>query len=627
MRSGKSCCRWNWLCLALLGLLGGNLSAQASLRVVLAPGEREAFYQHVKDFRPKPIDRRFGWVEFSVPDTAAIRPLASEILLFFQKKAFLSASLDSLRRDSAGATARLHLGPAMQWVSLRPADSTSAYWAHEAGFREKMFRGKPLRAETVAEAKQKILETAENSGYPFAAVWLDSLNLRDDGRTSALLRVQPNRFFLLKTLKVNGDLRLPKPYLPNYLDLKSGTPYSRAQLLRLRDQLAQLPFVEVSANPTVTFTRHSPQGDGGPGEATINLFLRKKRANRFDFIIGLLPRSDNASDKRLLVTGSLSAAFQNALNLGERFSVELERLKPETQRLETEAALPYLLGTSFGADARLHIFRRDSSWLEARSELGIQYLLGGADLLRVFWENKSSSLQSVDTLSVIRNHRLPPNLDYRQNAFGLESRFERLDYRFNPRKGWSTILRISTGFNTVRRNPQIESLRDPENPAFDFASLYDTLTTRTARHRLEGQGEIYLPAFERTTVKIAARGGGIFSKKPVFANEQYRLGGNRLLRGFDEESLFATRFLVATAEWRLLLSRNAYLAAFADYAYLENVTDRMQVYQHPLGLGAGMTFETKAGLFGISMAIGKRDKGQPIDWRAPKFHLGYVNLF
>jgi hypothetical protein len=46
-----------------------------------------------------------------------------------------------------------------------------------------------------------------------------------------------------------------------------------------------------------------------------------------------------------------------------------------------------------------------------------------------------------------------------------------------------------------------------------------------------------------------------------------------------------------------------------------------------LGAGAGLTFETKAGIFGISLAVGRRDVGQSMDLRATKFHLGYVSLF
>ena len=98
------------------------------------------------------------------------------------------------------------------------------------------------------------------------------------------------------------------------------------------------------------------------------------------------------------------------------------------------------------------------------------------------------------------------------------------------------------------------------------------------------------------------------------------------MRGFDEESLFATRFMIATLEYRLLIGPNSFLSAFCDAAYLENRTDRTRTSARPIGAGLGLTFETQAGIFGISAALG-RQGAQGFDFRAAKFHLGYVSLF
>jgi hypothetical protein len=40
-----------------------------------------------------------------------------------------------------------------------------------------------------------------------------------------------------------------------------------------------------------------------------------------------------------------------------------------------------------------------------------------------------------------------------------------------------------------------------------------------------------------------------------------------------------------------------------------------------------MNFETKAGIFGISIAVGRQDSSAGVDFKAAKFHLGYVSLF
>lgn len=604
--------------LPLLGVLIAAAGRAQTLRLSAAAADTPVLDKLLRDFSP-PLQRtEANLFVLSAPDSAALFAAGKSLLGHLQKNAYLTASFDSLQKaDDSSYVARLYLGPPLRWVQLRPAPDIPGRWLDAGGFREKLFDGRPLRHDALLRVQQQILEQAENNGYPFAAVRLDSIQIQADGGVSAVLQVRPGPFITFKQVRNRGNVRLPGAYLPRYLGLQTGAPYSRARIMRIRERLNTLLFVEPAASPTVTFAG---------SEATVNLFLQKKRASRFDFIIGLLPQP-NSTDGRLLFTGSLSAAFLNALSLGERFSIELERLKPETQKLDVQAGVPYLLGLPFGVEGRLNIFRRDSTWVDAQSNLGVQYLLEGGNYLSFFWENRSSSLQKVDTAQILQSRRLPAALDMRQNGFGLETALNALDYRFNPRRGWSLTLRGVAGFNTVLRNNQIEALRDPQDSLFRFSSLYDSVAGRAARYRLETQAQYFIPLFARSTLKLGARGGGIFSEKPVYANEQYRLGGNKLQRGFNEESLFATRFAVFTAEFRLLIGQNSFLAAFTDYGYIENRTDRTRVFQRPWGLGAGLNFETQAGIFGISLAVGRPDAGQPFDWRAPKFHLGYVSLF
>ncbi len=595
-------------------LLASQLYGQRVFELKIPASEQTQFWKNINGIKLTGIDNQANIAKFTLKNNSSLDTICPALLKHFRNQSFLAASIDSLRYlPDSSITAQFHLGPAMQWISLRVADPENERWLIATGYRPR----RRLHYEMVLRLEQAILAQAENNGYPFAAVWLDSIEVSPDGCISALLQVQRNRYFSFKGIKINGDVRLPKYFLPNYLGLQPGMPYSRARVLRLREQLESLLFLESTSNPSVSFVG---------SEATVNLFLQKKRASRFDFIVGILPQPDKP-DGKLLLTGSLSAAFQNALNLGERFSIDLERLQPETQRLDVSAGVPYLFGTPFGVDGRLGIYKRDSSWVDAQSDVGVQYLFAGGDYLRVLWENKSASLQKIDTAQVRSSRQLPSNLDFKNNGFGLETAFNRLDYRFNPRKGWNITLKAVAGFNKVLPNSQIESLSDAAMPDFQFSSLYDSVSQRATRYRLEGQGAFYIPVFERSAVKIGFRAGGIYSNRPVFANEQYRLGGNKLLRGFDEESLQATRFVVATAEWRLLIGKNAFLAAFADWGYLENITQRTRVFLHPLGLGAGLNFETKAGIFGINVAVGRRDSGQAFSFRAAKFHLGYVSLF
>jgi hypothetical protein len=49
-------------------------------------------------------------------------------------------------------------------------------------------------------------------------------------------------------------------------------------------------------------------------------------------------------------------------------------------------------------------------------------------------------------------------------------------------------------------------------------------------------------------------------------------------------------------------------------------------FDFPFGFGAGTTFETKVGLFGLTYALGQQ-QDNPISFKTGKIHFGYVNYF
>jgi hemolysin activation/secretion protein len=106
----------------------------------------------------------------------------------------------------------------------------------------------------------------------------------------------------------------------------------------------------------------------------------------------------------------------------------------------------------------------------------------------------------------------------------------------------------------------------------------------------------------------------------------FQIGGFRLLRGFDEESIFASAYAVATMEYRLLIGLNSYLYAFTDGGWVRNKSQVANTTNNFIGAGLGMAIETKAGIFNITFAAGKRND-VPLNLRQSKIHFGYVNFF
>ncbi len=587
---------WLWVALCCT-LACGSASAQYQLRWVPVDTS-EAFVQERLDGPAVFTD--------SLAAVQAIRQQLQEL----HNSSFLEASVDRLQARDSTLFAFLRLGPAYEWIRLENGN-VPPQMLDASGFRGRLYRSRPFRMDKLRKLQENLLEYTENHGYPFAEVWLDSIRLRR-GKLQAQLFLDRGPLILVKAVEVVGDANINQAYLENYLGIAEGQPFNNQKLLRVRNRIRELPFLELGSDPIVNFVGE---------KATIKLPLSKKRASRFDFVLGVLPQNAagrQTNNRSVLITGSFKGELQNQFGRGERIYASFEQLRPETQELELEFNYPYPLGLPFGIDFSFDLYKRDTSYLDLESDLGLQYLFEGGNYLKAFWNNRSSTLLTVDEDRLQSQERLPENLDVSNAYFGLEYAMQQLDYRFNPRRGWRVFLRGGAGLKRIERNNRILEL--------GYGELYDTLTLRSFQYKLSTQLEGYLPLFRSSTLMGRLRGGAIFSEGSVFFNEQFRIGGNQILRGFDEESIFATRYGLATLEYRLLIGQNSYLYAFGDYAYVEDETAVQDVTDWPYGFGAGITFETSVGLFGVSLAYGKR-LDNPIDFSAPKVHFGYVSLF
>jgi outer membrane protein assembly factor BamA len=534
----------------------------------------------------------------------------------FRKQAYLEVSFDSVSVKDSFFMVKCHIGNRYQWVTIRQGNMPPTF-LHSVDFSTKYKENNPFSLNEMLDLEENLLQYAENNGYPFAQVWLDSLVI-EKGQISAALMLEKGQLFTFDTLKIEGFVHIKPSILQHYLDIKKGVVFNRSKILKISQRLSELTYLQERQKPTVIFKENNT--------ATINLLIDAKKASRWDFLVGILPSTTANGSQKFNITFNGNADFQNILGIGERIFANFENLRPQSPRLNLKLTVPYILNSPFGFDGAFDLYKRDSLYLETRLTLGTQYFLGNNNYLKLFWHNYKANNLIINKLQVISSKKLPPTLDVSTHTFGLEWSRQHLDFRFNPRTGFSILLRGSAGVRQVRKNLDILSLKDPNDALFNFSRLYDTLNLTDFQYKIETQADFYVPVFKRSTVKIGAQSGWLFNATPVSLNEQYRIGGSRLLRGFNEETIFATQYAVGTLEYRLLIGRNSYLYAFTDIAYVANVSRATRQFDTPIGFGAGITFETKVGLFGFTLAAG-REKGNAIDLKNTKTHFGYISLF
>jgi outer membrane protein assembly factor BamA len=523
---------------------------------------------------------------------------AAVLVSDLQQSGYLLATADSFFINNDTLKVLIDYNNIYKWAQLKNNNLESGALS-ASGFKEKIYRNKKFNVNQTARLMQKLLLWYENQGYPFAQIQLDSVEINNES-FKAQLKVNKGELFIIDSVTVKGTAKITNKYLQNYIGIKPGDVYNESALRSIETRLKELPFVTVVRETDVFLLEKS---------TLVRMYLNGRKASNFSGIIGVLP--NNQQTGKLLLTGEANLKLKNSLGRGEAIEAEWRRLQAGTQSLNIRLAYPFLFNTQFGADGVFNLYKRDSTFLNLHRSIGIQYLMRGTDYLKVYLENNSSNLLSTKGLQNLLT--LPDFADIRSNIYGVELNLTRLDYRLNPRKGFRIVSKIGAGNRTIQKNAAL----NPE--------LYEGLKLKTLQFNGAIDADIYFPLFKRATINVGVFGNWLNSSN-LFENELSRIGGNNTLRGFDEESIFASSFGIVNLEYRYLLEENSFLFLFWNGAWYENKAINRNITDTPQGFGGGISFQTKAGIFSISYALGKQFNN-PIEFRTAKVHFGITSLF
>lgn len=523
----------------------------------------------------------------------------NNVIVTLQQKGYLLASADSIKAANNMITATVSENNFYKWAHLS-AGNLNPTLASRLGISEKLFTNKPFRYREVARSINRILTYYENNGYPFVEVTLDSVTTNEK-EINAQFHIEKNKFFKIDSVIINGNVKLNKKFLNRYLSIKEGMPYDEATLSSISQKIKQLPFVYEKQPQIVRLTNKTNK---------LILFLDKKNASQFDGIIGLLP---DANTKKTIVTGDIKLKVVNGIfRNGETFDLEWRRLQSQTQDFKGKVIYPYLFGTPVGTDYSLKIYKRDTTFIDITNNIGLQYYFSGLNHFKVFYKQRTSNLISTSGLNFTTT--LPDYADISTQSYGAGIVIEKLNYRFNPHSGIAFNLNAQTGNRSIKKNPKINEI------------AYTNLLLRSTQYQTEGDVAVYIRLYRNNVLKLGVQGASVFGNSTVFRNELFRIGGLRTLRGFDEESIFASSYVIPTIEYRFLFAQNSNIVVFTEGAWYENNSNNTYISDMPISIGTGINFETKAGILSLNYAIGNQF-GNGFDIRSGKIHFGLTALF
>lgn len=529
-------------------------------------------------------------------------------------KGFITFSVDSVHYDSLRAEAWVFAGARYIWKNIRvPGNEASLFSA--LGYQEKLFNGKAVDLNKLQQFQERMLGYMDNHGYPFAKFQLDSL-VMDGGEVSGVWAVEKGPHYKIDSITVTGTAKISKYYLQQYLEIPNGSYYREDKLEAISRRIMELPFLKESRPWNMTMV--------GTG-SVVNLYLDTRRSSQVNAIVGFLPANQTLGGK-MLITGEANLNLKNAFGAGETLGLNWQQLQIQSPRLNVVFQQPYMFRSRFGFDFNFDLFKKDSSFLNINLILGLQYMVSQRQQGKLFFQSFRTNLITVDTNAIKTTKALPQFLDVSTQNLGLDYSFNNTDYRLNPRKGNEWYIVVSGGLRKIRENNTILGLTtDATGKPYDFSKLYDTLKLRTYMFRMKLAGAHYFRTGKQSTIRTAISGGWLQTENP-FRNELFQIGGYKLLRGFDEESIYASQYAVGTVEYRYLIGVNAYLFAFADGGWARDKSFGTAISHTYFGTGFGLALETKAGILNLSYAVGKRDN-QNFSLRQSKIHFGFVSIF
>lgn len=503
------------------------------------------------------------------------------------KKGHLLASFDSISYSPNLTKAYIYVGPTFTEMVIEVDSINKRHLKRSGIYSERIGLGINLSPKEVASLLKKTQAAYINNGYPFAKVSLS--NVRLDSIPTARLSIDTGPLYTINEIHVKGDSSLNVKFISNLVGMRQGDLHNESKILDISRQLQQINYLEEIKPPEILFTKQGTD---------IYLYLKSKATSSVNGVLGLQP---DVTAQKLALTGDLNLKLQSVLNRGELLNLRWQSIQSQTQSLQTRLAYPFLFNTNFGLEGKFDLYKRDSSFLELDSKIGINYQLSNAIILNAFYRSYVSNV-----LSGGNNSSFQKLGQTRTNLYGIGLQSTQLDYLPNPRKGYSLELETGIGNRLARE--------------IDTLPFVNKLS-----YRGSFQFSYYLPLYKRHVLKLGNQTDFFGVQDVIYDNELYRFGGLGTQRGFNEDAIYANTRSTFTLEYRFLLDRNSHVFAFGDLSWYEKLTSSY-LNDTPYGFGVGFSFSTNLGMFSISYALGKQFDN-PVRLADSKIHFGYIAYF
>ena len=509
-----------------------------------------------------------------------VRELVNNILLSEIESGYFTCNVDSINLKNQKLKIYLQTGNLISLNSIKVNSPNSL----SLKLREDFISDKTyFNANDFSEKIKKWIILMNNNGFPFAEFEFEKSEIINS-KINLICNLISGPLVKIDSI-INPEITKKELQLVyKFTDIRNGDLFELNKIYKISENIKNTGFIEEIRPPAYEFIDN---------KASIYTYFKPQSKNSINGLVGIQP----GENETVQFTGNVALNFQNALSYGEVLKFNWRRMFNSSQNLIAELSYPFLFNTNFEVQGGLDMIKKDSSFFNFNSKLIINY--------------KSNSNFSNGFLFTNNNSTNLLEDDYSStsvNSFGFVTNFKKLDNPFNPRKGfkikseiaygWKETYPIDTVANNILKSPNF-------NGNLSFSS--------------------YLSLLKRTTFKIKLSGSTI-QNNILYENELTRIGGYKTIRGFDEESIWVSSFVLGNFEFRYLIDEKSNVFLFSDFAWTESKTNNFLMEDYFQSFGFGTNISMPNGLLTLIYGLGRKIDN-PFLIRTGKIHLGFTSYF
>ena len=509
-----------------------------------------------------------------------VRELVNNILLSEIESGYFTCNVDSINLKNQKLKIYLQTGNLISLNSIKVNLPNSL----SLKLREDFISDKTyFNANDFSEKIKKWIILMNNNGFPFAEFEFEKSEIINS-KINLICNLTSGPLVKIDSI-INPEITKKELQLVyKFTDIRNGDLFELNKIYKISENIKNTGFIEEIRPPAYEFIDN---------KASIYTYFKPQSKNSINGLVGIQP----GENETVQFTGNVALNFQNALSYGEVLKFNWRRMFNSSQNLIAELSYPFLFNTNFEVQGGLDMIKKDSSFFNFNSKLIINY--------------KSNSNFSNGFLFTNNNSTNLLEDDYSStsvNSFGFVTNFKKLDNPFNPRKGfkikseiaygWKETYVIDTVANNILKSPNF-------NGNLSFSS--------------------YLSLLKRTTFKIKLSGSTI-QNNILYENELTRIGGYKTIRGFDEESIWVSSFVLGNFEFRYLIDEKSNVFLFSDFAWTESKTNNFLMEDYFQSFGFGTNISMPNGLLTLIYGLGRKIDN-PFLIRTGKIHLGFTSYF